>query len=175
MNRVIFILIILTFGIRVYGQVDSLISEIIIGEYSIGTKEYEQIDITYTNPTERPFILTIDDKNLNESSDIKKLQNYFNRVRGDFSLTNLIYEDLLDNKTPILYSTFYKIIKPGKTFTISVIKYKGKLNNVIDCLTKQIIIVDSSGFGVPIMDLENYEYKHSIISLNANDIMKCKE
>ena len=98
-----------------------------------------------------------------------RINQYFYSRKGDFNLSNLLYEEL-SNELPIqLYVTFYKILRPIDQFVFSLI-IKGndeKLNDILANFKKQIVIIKSNESKrlPPIEDLERYNYKGKSITI----------
>lgn len=157
-----------------YSQSPILQFEESINKYFVDSIEYEQIDILIKNSTIETYLLWIDNKNQDSKNVQDQINRYFYTRKGDFTLSNLLYEELSNELPTQLYLTFYKILNPNDQFVISLLTKSTveNLNDFINSFKKQIVIINSkvSKRLPPIKDLEKYNFKGKSIILSEDMI-----
>jgi hypothetical protein len=143
-------------------------------KYLVDTIEYKQIDILIKNSTLETYVLWIDYKNRDSLSADDRIHQYFYTRKGDFTLSNLLYEELANELPTQLYLTFYKILSPKDEFVFSVLTKSTieNLNDFVNSFKKQIVVINSeeSKRLPPIKDLEKYNYEGKSIILTEEMI-----
>lgn len=92
-----------------------LISTAINNEYiDIERKSIRFFTIEYKNKEDEELLLWLD------FSDEKNIDSFFVKTRGDYSLRNMIYENILHSNNMQIGSTFIKILKPFESFRFHV-------------------------------------------------------
>ena len=173
-----FKLISLVFGLLVldsYSQTSLLKFEMNTSKYFVDTIEYNQIDFIYSNLSNEYYVLWMDSSNHDSLTTEQRINHFFYTIKGDFYLSKLLYEELV-NELPIqLYLSFYKIIRPNDQFTISILLKNSDdiQDEIISNFKKQVVIVKSNDSKrLPsIEDLERFNYKARSITLSG-DIIK---
>lgn len=96
-------------------QQDTIVTKTVNeSSYFVNNKEYHLVQYVIKNTQKEDVICWIDK---NQS----KLKEYLHKKRGDFSLFNLISEQILDDNEQIINETFIKVIKSSNEFEINVI------------------------------------------------------
>lgn len=91
-----------------------------------------------TNNTKEDYVTWVSSDYIDSNSNEEAIRRYFNKQIGDFSLSSLLYENLLNSSlTNRIGSTFMKRIKPKETFQYLIIKK----NRYSDYYEKRLFIV----------------------------------
>ena len=170
MKRNLLILLGLFFYLSSYTQNPLLIIEKRLNQYGVDTLMYNQIDFSFTNESNKNYVLWIEKDNISSLSESEKIKRYFFvRRKGDFSLMGLIWDGNIGSFVPELFYNFMKIIKPSEQFIVSIL-VKGDINDEIEkinLLEKQIQIVDAKkikGFTID-ASTEYFNYKSNNITI----------
>jgi hypothetical protein len=89
--------------------------------YLIGEESVHICEIAIQNSSDNEYVFWFDTANVVEYSDKERIQSYFHGVKGDFSLYNLMTENLLTHTSPILFGSFLKQMRRREEFVIRVI------------------------------------------------------
>jgi hypothetical protein len=89
--------------------------------YLIGEESVHICEIVIQNSSDNEYVFWFDTANVVGYSTKRKIHSYFHRVRGDFSLYNLMTENLLTHTSPILFGSFLKKMKRKEKFVMRVI------------------------------------------------------
>lgn len=170
--RLITLLIIFQ-SINVYSQISTLkfVTDSVI--YIAGNVKYIQTDFIFTNTTDDWFVLWLDENNNDSLDNEQRIRKYFSTYKGDFTITQLLYETLAEEPLPQLYLSFYKIIAPGSQFTISILVKKNynAYEKLIRSVNKQIVTINSKELTIPsIEDLKRFNYKAKSIAITGDKV-----
>lgn len=152
-----------------------------INKYSYGVNNIKHIVLTYDiyNTTREPILLWLDkDTTLYNQKTKQRIIHYFFRVKGDFSLSDIIseYGSTIQNVLPEIYLTFYKIIAPKHSFCILVLCDSGNYKNVIEKIKRSLIIITPMQLAKAQVNfftfnqLKIMSFKENEIILNSNDL-----
>ena len=136
-----------------------------VSEYYSDTL-YSQIDFHYSNTSDSALVLWIEKGNVDSLSNSKKINNYFFKRKGDWSLMQMIWDGNVGSFVPGLFDSFMKIIKAKEQFTVSILK-KGKTNTDLTSSLENHIIIVKAG------DIKGLQIDNSIDMFNfkANSVI----
>ncbi len=140
-------------------------------QYYIGNVEFNTTSITLKNINSRGIVFWLSDK---ESSNIRtqeKFKDFLFQVKGDFSLFQLMTDNITSLPPPILYVSFFKYIAPNESFSIHVLSKgafkKEQKMKIRNCLINKINAMDIDRVNKFIDNnmLKPFSYKNSSICL----------
>jgi hypothetical protein len=148
MKHIGLILLFLFLCIRSAGQISvDTCAYVCFNEFTKSKINIRSVKIT--NTTKEDYITWISYDYTNLISNEEAIHRYFGKQIGDFSLSFLLYENLLNSSlTNRIGTTFMKRIKPGETFEYLIIKK----NIHIDFYERRIILI-------PLIEIEQYLQK----------------
>jgi hypothetical protein len=150
-----------------------------ISSYVINNIKYVVLTIDIYNKTREPMLLWLDkDTTLYNQKTKQRIINYFFRVKGDFSLSDIIseYGSTIQNVLPEIYLTFYKIIAPKHSFCILVLCESDNYKNVIEKIKRSLVIITPMQLEKAQVNffafnqLRIMSFKGNEIVLNSNDL-----
>ena len=120
-------------------------------DYSISDTFFHTQVFTFSNLQPDTFLVWVSENCVNGMNDAEKAKSYFLKVKGDFSLYNLVTEEIIKyNDSTILFKTFLKILKPKDTFKIIIIANSKQEKNsekfIIDYVKCHFVAVKSNQF-----------------------------
>ena len=128
------------------------------------------------NMTTSDLILWIDTTNKTKSNS-QKIKQYFLLIKGDYSLSQMSYEDM-NIKTPYLFLDFIKIMHKGEKFYVQIVLNSSPSSELKDKLCS---FFNQSVVSIPKSELcnkVNYEnlirmaYKSPVITLIGYELLK---
>ena len=114
------------------------------------------VSVEYTNYSDSTYYFWIYDKELNQSQS-ELIRLYFSALHQDFTLSNLIYENLLSEENMALKKSFIKKLYPNKRFSIHVSSNTLNEDNLVKIIKSKVVIVNES-------DVIN-KYKFNLLSV----------
>lgn len=98
--------------------------------YFNGITEQTQITDSYqiTNNSNEDYLTWVSLVPINNKSNIELMHDFFKKRKGDFSLIEMMYENLLDEQPINIGYSFIKNITAGKTFSYFIAKTDIKSN-----------------------------------------------
>lgn len=148
MKKLLFIIFSSILPILSFSQKQDLKFEFNFEEYYVDTL-YNQMNVILKNDTENLLVFWVDLEADSSLSINEKIREYFYKVKGDFSLFQLIYDGNVASYTPLLSQGFFKTIKPNDSFTITIRK-DGKVENwekYKQSISEKIIAVKATEIG----------------------------
>lgn len=147
--------------------------------YHISNIQYEIIQLNILNDTDEKILLWLEkDTALQRKSIGDKVKMYFYSPKGDFSLLRVIteYGSTLIGFETYLFSSFYKIIDPQKTFLIQVICKIPYKRDIVKSLKEMIITttptqLEKEKFNIFMIDgLERLSFQRATLVINGVDL-----
>lgn len=90
-----------------------------IEHYFVGDRSYLMCKLTITIPSgSSNMFLWIDDDNILDENDFGRTRRFFSEKSDDFSLQELLVDDLLRESSPIIGKTFITEINEGNSFEL---------------------------------------------------------
>ncbi len=151
-------------------QIDNITIHKTINKYTIDNQIITQLLYEFVNNSTDNYILWIEKDTINSLSTDLKIKKYFNTLKGDFTLSDMIYEnEIIRQGSSTLFFSFYKIIKPKDKFYLTIIK-KAEISKPIEFqkdIEKHIVIVrENESKRLPdIKSLEILDYQGSNITI----------
>ena len=145
-------------------------------KYYTDTICYSQLNIEIINNTYDNYIIWFDSDSVSNLPSELKVKKYFQTIKGDFSLSQLISEnEIIRLGSSVLFVTFYKIIKPKNNFQITILK-SGEIKNenaFLNSINKHFVIIkENETKRLPdINNLEVENYKGNNITI-LSDLFK---
>lgn len=106
----------------------------------------------------------------------EKIKDYFFQINGDFSLFQMMTENVASFPSPILYVSFIKYLAPKESFSLNIIS-KGILKKEQEMKIKNIVVdrisvgkIDSFKNLIDSATLMNFSYKVNNICLELEQL-----
>ena len=140
-------------------------------KYYVGNTIFNTTSIIIKNTSNKDIVFWLSDKNVIQMTTKEKIKDYFFQVKGDFSLAQLMTENVASLPSPILYVSFLKYLVPNESFSINVLskgilekEQKMKIENFI---TNRIIGLNIDSFNNLIGNeaLSSFSYRDDSICL----------
>ncbi|MDD4275325.1 MAG: hypothetical protein PHG14_16560 [Desulfobacter postgatei] len=172
MKLIIQILLLILFNACCLGQDFKMFSvKVEDSRYYIGNTEFNTTSIVIKNTSSKDIVFWLSDKNVQNMASKEKIKDYFFQVKGDFSLAQLMTDNIASLPSPVLYVSFLKYLAPDESFSINVLtkgilgeEQKMKIENY---LTNRINGLDIESFNNFIENdvLKSFSYKDDSICL----------
>ncbi len=131
--KIKFLVIILLFsvqlgGCQVLNKANIKLNINYINDYLVDSVTYSIFSFNIENICSDKLLIWFDKNDLRNFNYARKIRSYFlNRRKGDFTLLELINENLLKDNIPVIYETFLKELDINEKFTV-LIFLKGKFD-----------------------------------------------
>lgn len=161
---IILIYICLSVSLNLAAQCGGIMDTIITNRYyNAFTKDCQVVEeYRFSNNSSEEYVTWISQDEVSGKTPEELIHDYFQKVKGDFNLVSLFYENLLDNKQVAIGHTFMKIIKPNESFSYFL------LDDNTSFYKDRIVIFKRKVVERQIRMKLNYEYSYSNHSLIIN-------
>jgi len=146
-------------------------------EYFIDSIKYSILTCNITNICTEDVLIWVDDDTTLKSNQ-EKIYSYFIKQKGDFSLVQLVNENIINDIDIIVFYNFIKILHPDESFQINII-CKEKCTKVylmkIEFFIKNNIIYLPLSTVNQVIDMKSFEdiyYQGNFLFLEAKYIIK---
>ena len=140
-------------------------------EYYIGDTKFTNTSIIIKNNSSRDILFWLSDNSIPNMTIEEKIKDYFFQVKGDFSLYQMMTENIASFPSAILYVSFIKYLTPKESFSINIIS-KGILKKEQEMKIENVLVdrinvgeIDSFNNLIDSETLMNFSYKADYICL----------
>jgi hypothetical protein len=158
-----------------FGQNSNIFStQVEESEYYIGNIRFNTTSIIIKNICNEDIVFWLSNKNVCNMTAKEKIENYFFTIKGDFSLIQLMTDNIVSLPPQILYVSFFKYLVPNESFSINLlsnsISTEIKRNKIKNKLINKINLVPLSSFNNLINNnlIKRFSYKYDFICLELN-------
>lgn len=163
-------------------------------EFKVNIRDYsyfiDSIEINLTtlqikNPTKENLLVWIERNSAVGSTMDQKVKSYFFKNKGDFSLIQLVNENLVNEIKPVVFSSFIKEVTPNDSFLITIIHRKesneildAKLRNEIQTFFENNVICMHQDELTQYFDLLQFKsiyYRGEMLCIQWSDISQDKQ
>lgn len=150
--------------------------------YFIDSTEFNLVTLELSNVTKEDVFVWIEESSTQGLTIDQKVKSYYFKNKGDFSLIQLVNENLVNEIPSILFKSLIKKISPDDCFVISILYSKKPndasgsevLKTIESFLKNNVVYIDHSTLS-KFFDLKQFEmlyYKGKILCLDWKDLNK---
>lgn len=162
---IILICISISASLNLIAQCNGIVDTIIANRYYNAFIKDCQIVEEYriSNNSSEEYVTWISKDAISGKTPKELIHDYFQKIKGDFNLVSLFYENLLDNKQVTIGHTFMKIIKPNESFSYFL------CNDNASFYKDRIVVLKKKVVERQIRMKLNYEYSYGnhLLIINA--------
>ena len=150
--------------------------------YFIDSTEIDIVTLELKNITTEDILIWIEKNSTFGLTTDQKVKSFYFKKKGDFSLIQLVNENLTNEVSPILFRSIIKRLSPGDCFLISIIVKMGTkevskseiLKTMKSFLNNNVVYMNQKILS-KYFDLKQFEtiyYKGKLLCLDGNDLRK---